>query len=301
MLTQLKKDGKKLLNEMEQVLHPDTCDEFEKLPKLMEKVLAKHQHLQQWTAPKDDTPVDAIDPFENPSKEANIIEEMVTQRDLLFRKNQIAVASASQSKRECQTDVRRLTSENAVLIAEMNTLRNERKSWQRSYKELEAKMMAMDAENNAKARISGKVPGNESMKSTASSPALGTSQAAPGKARSGSAGGAVGDTPYVRRKVVDQQEVYRRKQMQGQNQLPPVNQQGGGATQSDTRVKSTPQEKRFTQSLDQVQAGRRQMERQGFDVGNLTAHALTTGMSEPPEAEILEEPESFQVAETIQG
>merc|ERR1711959_357488 len=98
-----------------------------------------HQGLVTWQPPKEDVPEGASDPFADPGKEASIIQEMVTQRDLLFRKNQIAVGAASQSKRECAQDVRRLTSENAALIAEMNALRNERKSWQRSYKELEAK------------------------------------------------------------------------------------------------------------------------------------------------------------------
>merc|ERR1719181_1702741 len=145
---------------MEQVLHPDTCSEFEKLPKRMEAVIAKNQNLHQWAPPKEDMPVNAVDPFADAGKEASIIHEMVTQRDLLFRKNQIAVGAASQSKRECATDVRRLTSENAALIAEMNTLRNERKSWQRSYKELEAKMLATDAESSAKARVAGKTGGD---------------------------------------------------------------------------------------------------------------------------------------------
>merc|ERR1719353_544037 len=44
-LTQLKKDGRRLINEMEQVLHPDTCAEFEKLPKQMAAILARHQNL----------------------------------------------------------------------------------------------------------------------------------------------------------------------------------------------------------------------------------------------------------------
>merc|ERR1719181_576894 len=145
---------------MEQVLHPDTCSEFEKLPKRMEAVIAKNQNLQQWAPPKDDLPSNAADPFADPGKEASIIQEMVTQRDLLFRKNQIAVGAASQSKRECAQDVRRLTSENASLIAEMNTLRNERKSWQRSYKELEARTAAAAAQNNANARVAGKTGGD---------------------------------------------------------------------------------------------------------------------------------------------
>lgn len=300
-LTQLKKDGRRLLNEMEQVLHPDTCGQFEKLPMLMANVLAKHQHLLQWSAPtKEDAKDDKLsDPFENPSKEANIIEEMVIQRDLLFRKNQIAVGAASQSKASCATDVRRLTSENAALIAEMNTLRNERKQWQRSYKELEARTMAADAETKAKARVAGNKGGNDSMQSTASAPNLGAS-ATPD--RKGSKNGTA-DTPYVRRKVVDQQEVYRRQTQKGKNQLPPMNQ---GAQQASPNTTSsliqTTQEKRFTQSMDDVQAGSRTMERQGFDVGNLRAQA---GIGHLPlqgdPAPIEEVAEAFPAADGIQS
>jgi len=308
-LTQMKKDGRRLLNDMEQVLHPDTCGAFDKLPKLMAEVVANHQHLQSWAPPKEDAPKDAVDPFADQSKEASIIEEMVIQRDLLFRKNQIAVGAASQSKRECATDVRRLTSENAALIAEMNTLRNERKSWQRSYKELEAKTMASEAENNAKARVAGKT-GGDPMNRTASAPAL--DNGSTGKPRSRGKDGATADTPYVRRKVVDAQEVYRRQKMKGANQLPPVAQASVGGMpppDSATRMKPTSQEKQFTQTLDQVQAGRRQMEKQGFDMSSLNSQAAAIATSNLPlqatavregvEEEPVE-PGAFQ-AEEIQG
>jgi len=306
--TQLKKDGRRLINEMEQVLHPDTCAEFAGMPKQIAIVLAKHQHLLQWAPPKEDIPENAVDPFADAGKEASIIEEMVIQRDLLFRKNQIAVGSASQSKRECAQDVRRLTSENAALIAEMNLLRNERKSWQRSYKEMEAKMMAIDAENNAKARVAGK-----DFNRSTSEPgfnASGGSGAGNAKAgQSGNRGAAVADTPYVRRKVVDQQEVYRRNKVKGANLLPPVPggasaPAGGGAEMA--RLKPTTQEKRFTQSLDQVHAGRNQMERQGFDVGSLSRQAMAanlplqaTGESGMAVAESVAEP-SFPEAAVVQ-
>jgi len=301
LLTQLKKDGRRLINEMEQVLHPDTSAQSENLTKQMAQVLHKHQHLVQWAPPKDDVPASGVDPFADPGKEASIIQEMVTQRDLLFRKNQIAVGAASQSKRECAQDVRRLTSENAALIAEMNLLRNERKSWQRSYKELEARMMALDAENNAKARLAGKSTGpgatNDSLNRSTSAPTIDSSKgsaagAQPGKPRSRGSAGAVADTPYVRRKVVDQQEVYRRQKVKGMNQLPPVAQ--------------TVQEKRFTQSLDQVHAGRKAMERQGFDMGSLTQQAAshlplqTAGIAEPDSDGAVEQG-SFPAAEGIQG
>jgi WD40 repeat protein len=305
-LTQIKKDGRRLINEMEQVVHPDTCAEFANMPKQISSVLSKHQHLLVWSPPKEDVPENAVDPFADVSKEQSIIEEMVIQRDLLFRKNQIAVGAASQSKRECAQDVRRLTSENAALIAEMNTLRNERKSWQRSYKELEAKMMANDALNNASARLAGKAGAGETMNRSASAPGIESGKATTA-GKSGNKGGVVADTPYVRRKVVDQQEVYRRNKVKGSNSLPPVAQAGGTPPADATRAKATAQEKRFTQSLDQVQAGRRQMERQGFDVGSLSQAAAasnlplqTTGVTELA-AEVVEEAAaSFPVEQGIQ-
>merc|ERR1719491_395022 len=277
-LTQLKKDGRRLINEMEQVLHPDTCAEFAHMPKQIASVLAQHQHLLQWAPPKEDIPENAVDPFADAGKEASIIEEMVIQRDLLFRKNQIAVGAASQSKRECAQDVRRLTSENAALIAEMNLLHKEKKAWQRSYKEMEAKMMATDAEINAKARMAGKdFPRSASAPGFDSSKGSGAGNASAGQSARGAA-----DTPYVRRKVVDQQEVYRRSKVKGANMLPPapgasppVHPSGGA---DNARTKPTTQEKRFTQSLDQVHAGRSQMERQGFDVGSLSRQAAAANL-----------------------
>lgn len=38
-----------------------------------------------------------------------LVEEMGIQRDLLFRKKEIATAAAEQTKRECTQDVRKLT------------------------------------------------------------------------------------------------------------------------------------------------------------------------------------------------
>jgi len=294
-LTQLKKDGRRLLSEMEQVLHPDTCTEFEKLPKQMAAVCEKNKKMLQWAPPKEDMPTDAHDPFTDPSKDASLIEELVIHRDLLFRKNQIAVGAASQSKRESALDVRRLTSENAQLIAEMNKLRTERKSWQRSYKELEAKLMAVDAENNAKARLAGK--SSPDITRSSSAPSLDPNKS-PNPRAGGNSGGGAGDTPYVRRKVIDQQEVYRRQKVKGMNQLPPVSQPMASST-----MKPSPQEKRFTQSVDE---GRQQMERQGFDMGSLRTHAIAThlplhGMgTQDVETVDAGDPVSFASAEDIQ-
>merc|ERR1719502_1490533 len=62
-LTQLKKDGRRIINDMEQVLHPDTSAQFASISKAMAQVVAKHQNLQQWTPPKEDIPENAVDPF----------------------------------------------------------------------------------------------------------------------------------------------------------------------------------------------------------------------------------------------
>jgi len=291
------------------VLHPDTCAEFEKLPKQIAAVLAKHANLIQWKPPKDDSETGgAADNLSDPSKEANIIHELVTQRDLLFRKNQIAVGAASQSKRDCAQDVRRLTSENAALIAEMNLLRNEQTSWKKSYKELEARMLAVDAEANARSRLSGKTDGaavgGAALNRSASQPNMDASQgnSLGGKPRSKGPGGATADTPYIRRKEVNQQEVYRRQKVKGMHQLPPVN-------QNDPRMKATIEEKRFAQSLDQVSASRKHMERQGFDMASLGTQAQamaghrmlqTTGVPEPAALAEAGEPGSFPAGEGIQ-
>merc|ERR1712008_9668 len=56
--------------------------------------------------------------------------------ELLFRKNQTFEAQSNQSKRECAQDLRRLSSENAFLISEINRLREEKTSYQRHSKEM---------------------------------------------------------------------------------------------------------------------------------------------------------------------
>jgi len=300
-LAQLKKDGRRLIQEVESVLHAEDSESFEKMPTMLRQVLDKHQGLIQWQAPKDDTPDNYVDPFADATKESSIIEEMVIQRDLLFRKNQIAVGSASQSKRECAQDVRRLTTENAALISEMNTLRNERKAWQRSCKEMEAQLMALNSQAAS---------GRGGLTGSASAPGL--NQSAPTQRRGPKHPGGVADTPYVKRKVVEQQDVFRRNQQKGRNQLPPVTQPPGGAAMSmasSTHPKPTAQEKRFTQSLESVQAGRQQMERQGFDMGSLTSAAKATFgadllLDHPPAAGAAEadgELASFAAAEEIQS
>merc|ERR1719482_995059 len=129
-----------------------------------------------------------------------IIAEMVVQRDLLFRKNTIARNTASQVKRECAASFRRLSSENSQLISEMNNLRQERKSFQKSCKELESKLMTVCG--GAKGLAELKLPGGGNMAGSASAPDLQAAQggkAAPGK--TANAAPRSDATPYIKRKT----------------------------------------------------------------------------------------------------
>merc|ERR1712224_1021166 len=91
---------------------------------------------------------------------------------------------------------------------------------------------------------------------------------------SGNVGPGGNQTPYMKRKIMDQQEVGRRQLQQKMNQLPPLSQPGaptgdGAAPKKRSGNGSNTQEKRFSQTLDSVQASRSAMERQGFAVGEL--------------------------------
>lgn len=263
------------------------------MPKRLMEVLEKNKGLKQWAPPSEEEGGVASKTDADLEQESALIQEMAVQRDLLFRKNQIAVSQAAQAKRECTQDFRRLTSENAALIAEMNTLRTENRSYQRSYKELEAQLLEL---KNVKGVRSGGggvgatlVQGG-GMGRNASAPDLGGSGSGPptsmglGGAKSGRKLTGPGapdsaNTPYVRRKVVDQQDLYRRQRQKVQNQLPPPQSgqlppvQGPSTITSATRLKPSVEERRFAHTLDTVEAGRRNMEKQGFDLGRLTSQA----------------------------
>ncbi|CAE7567195.1 ANKRD50 [Symbiodinium natans] len=76
-----------------------------------------------------------------------------------------------------------------------------------------------------------------------------------------------GETPYVRRKVVDQQEKYRRQQVKGANALPPIIQRS-----SSPRSRPSPagiEEARFARSMEAFQAETEFLEQQGLDMGRL--------------------------------
>lgn len=223
-LAKLKKDARHLLLEVEGVLHAETMKEFKQIPKRLQAVLEKHQGLSAW-APKKEPEGSPAEEAEQKNKEELMIQEMVVQRDLLFKKHQVSSGLVSHARKECADDVRRLTSENAQLIAEMNLLRNENTSYQRSYKELEAAMIAMKSKERS----------NRSMSRADSAPELGDSPSSVlssggglpqaggnGRPAGAVAGASVSDTPYMRRKVVDQKESAKRQRLRQMNHLPPL-------------------------------------------------------------------------------
>lgn len=252
-LIQLKKDGRRLIQEVETVLHPETTEDYTQMPKRLQAVLERHQKLLAWKHTEEKT--EDVGEGEL-AKSKVLVEEMVIQRDLLFRKKEIATAAAAQTKRECEQDVRKLTSENAQLIVEMNTLRSENRSYQRSCREMEANIMALRAKTGAR---------GSDLNHSASAPNVG--QASANRVPPNGRPLPSGETPYVRRKVVDQQEKYRRQQVKGAHALPPIIQRS-----SSPRTRPTPanaEEARFVRSMEAFQADTEFLERQGLDMSNL--------------------------------
>jgi len=140
----------------------------------------KHQKMLAWSAPAGDNEAEGRSEADIKNGAA-LMEEMALQRDLLFRKKELASKSADQAKRDCQTDIRKLTSENAQLITEMNTLRAENKSYLRSCKELEAKIMAMrDLPGQQKAGLGAGDPSTSGMSHSSSAPDVGSAAGRPG-------------------------------------------------------------------------------------------------------------------------
>jgi len=282
-MIQLKKDARQMIQEVETILHAETQADFELMPKRLREVLEKHKKLNHWAPRGEDEGADKTE--QEQAQDSMLIQEMMVQRDLLFRKNQIAVSQASQNKRDCTQDFRRLTSENAQLIAEMNTLRNENKSWQRSYKDLEASLLALKSKipGGAAALAAGAVAGMGGR--NASAPQLGSGPGGsgppaamgPGGKRSGKAGSSTANTPFMQRKVVDKEEVYRRQKQKESNMLPPVGgkqaaaagSSAGMVTMTAKKAPATNEEKMYQQAMEKQQQRQRKMEDQGFEVGRL--------------------------------
>jgi len=263
-LIQLKKDGRKLLQDVEGVLHAETTKEYNQMPKKLHEVVSKHQKMLAWNPPSVENEAEGRSEADIKNGAA-LMEEMALQRDLLFRKKELASTTAEQAKRICQTDIRKLTSENAQLITEMNTLRAENRSYLRSCKELEAKIMAMGVQKGAVD------PTTSGMSHSSSAPDVGS---AGSQTRVPPNGRPLpnSETPYVRRKIVDQQEQYRRAQLRKSNQLPPVTQQSSSPMMRQPKEPSS-EEIRFQNSMESLQAKREHMENQGFAMSRLTEEA----------------------------
>jgi hypothetical protein len=285
-LSQLKKDGRRLFQDLEAVLHADNQDDFEKMPKKLKEVVDKHRKMEKWNPPVDEEGKLKTD--QEQEQEYSLVRELESQKNLLFRKNQIAVGQASQTKRECMQDFRRLTHENAELIAEMNRLRNERKSMERSYKEMEAAVISLRGQGalgNLKgpgAPMGGGGPMTRSASaanvSSGASGVMGGAGGASAAARTAAsranalAGAGGADTPFIRRKQVDQEEQMRKLRQKQQNQLPPVASPGSsGPIRTLAPMKASGEEVRFAQTLGSMEAERAHLENQGFDLSRLHA------------------------------
>lgn len=255
---QLKKDARHLVQDVESVLHAEVTQDFEQMPRRLESLLSKHGKLKDWAPPASDKDPDYAP--EDTTKESSMIEEMVIQRNLQFRKTKLAQASAERVKRECTQDLRRLTSENAELIAQMNMIGSDKQDYRQKCQKYECKIMELKAKHMAALRearsksspstLSGGMKRVESAPEMVSSSPTGR----PGMRNVSSAGG---QTPYVRRKVVE-----GRWQLQKQHNPPPL--VGGGTNVPPSRLaKPSAQDQASTQNWEQ----------QGFDVGKLSSAA----------------------------
>eukprot|EP00933_Yihiella_yeosuensis_P062327 TRINITY_DN65281_c0_g1_i1.p1 TRINITY_DN65281_c0_g1~~TRINITY_DN65281_c0_g1_i1.p1 ORF type:complete len:1448 (+),score=315.52 TRINITY_DN65281_c0_g1_i1:96-4439(+) len=259
-IVQLKKDARRLIFDVENVLHAETAHDVEHMPRRLQDTLDKHKSLACWKPPADDGEGRSQADI---TKEEMLMEEMATQRNLLFKKHQLANGSATQAKRECATDIRRLTSENAQLIAEMNLLRNENRSFQRSCKEMQADILAMKSKKKGDALAGASLAKSESMPEFSDDK---PKRRVPPNGRPLPSG----DTPFVRRKIADSQDQYKRQRQKQLNQLPPVTQMSSSPSQKSMAYS---QEARFTQSLESLRQDRAHMENQGFAMGKLSEAA----------------------------
>merc|ERR1719235_2100833 len=94
-----------------------------------------------------------------------------------------------------------------------------------------------------------------------------------GERASRTVSGGAANTPYLRRKEVDESEVYKRTRQQGLNMLPPVvdpqgDRQPRGKPQRRGSQNSI-QEQKFRDVIGNVDAGDRSMEQQGFHTSKL--------------------------------
>merc|ERR1719382_2304356 len=137
----------------------------------------------------------------------------------------------------------------------MNALRNENRSWQRSCKELEAGVMALKAKHAASSREASQKGLMHSESAPELDPVAGPLRG--GRRLAPKAAGA--DTPYVRRKIMDQQELYRKQRQKQLSSLPPMNVPDGSEGYPAGRQPRS-QDARFAQSLGKQDPSRWQVE-----------------------------------------
>lgn len=264
----VKKDLHRLFNDLQEVL---STVGYEKLVKAVQDLIEKYtpkiagkERLKKKDEEEEESHQNA------PGAEGlGVAEEMVRQRDLLLKKSRAIAESNVHVNTERAHDFRRMTSENSQLISEMNQLRAEKKSFSRRVKELETRLMQAERQGQL-----------GQLNRASSAPDFNSDQG--GSHRSGNqmgeaarrtVSGGAANTPYLRRKEVDESEIYKRSRQQGLNMLPPVQDaQGDRAPHPKGKRRGSQnsiQEQRFRDVIGNVDAGDRSMEQQGFHTSKL--------------------------------
>lgn len=259
----VKKDLHRLFNDLQEVL---STVGYEKLVKAVQDLIAKYTpKIEGKEKIRKDQDEEEKNTMLSGSEGLGVAEEMVRQRDLLLKKSRAIAEANVHVNTERAHDFRRMTSENSQLISEMNQLRAEKKSFSRRVKELETRLM--QAERQGLLNRASSAPDLDPEKRGSQ---RGGNMAE--AARRTVPGGAA-NTPYLRRKEVDESEVYRRNRQQGLNMLPPV-----AAREGDSQLRKKPQrrgsqnsiqEQRFRDVIGNVDADDRSMEQQGFHTSKL--------------------------------
>lgn len=282
----VKKDLHRLFNDLQEVL--GTPGGYEKLVKAVQDLIEKFEPKIEGRERAQDQ--DSGKPGGGEAGLA-VAEEMVSQRDLLLKKSRAIAEANVHVNSERASDFRRMTSENSQLIAEMNQLRAEKKSFGRRVKELETRLMR--AEREGLLARSSSAPDFDPEQRSAKQAGGNMSEA-----RRTAPGGAA-NTPYLRRKEVDESEIYRRQRQKGMNMLPPVADAGsegpqGGKSLAGTQKRGagpgrrgpgTIEEQRFRDVIGSVDEGDRSMEQQGFHTSKLREQVESKGGRSLPQVQ----------------
>lgn len=276
----VKKDLHRLFNDIQLAL--GTIG-YEKLVKAVQDLITKYTPKidGKEKGSRKDQDDDEKKPRLGGGEGVGVAEDMIRQRDLLLKKSRAIAEANVHVNTERAMDFRRMTSENSQLISEMNNLRAEKKSFSRKVKELETRLMR--AEREGKLNRSSSAPEFDPDK-------RGSQRGGNNMSQTGPVGAA--NTPYLRRKEVDESEVYRRTKQQGMNMLPPVVDGGSEGGRSQGRKLKAPQrrgsqgtiqEQRFRDVIGNVDADDRSMEQQGFHTSKLREQVggATAGTTRP--------------------